>query len=105
MEIGQEMDLINRLHPHVFIVVETRLSLERAEDIAYCLFFDEKIIISSLNHAGGIGVLWNSQLITLSQVQSCNRSVHALVTVNHGVSPFFLSAIYNNTQMHMQTQV
>lgn len=98
-------ELIIRHNPQVLIIMEAKLSFDRATDIANGLLFEDKIIVSTVNHAGGLWVLWNNSNITLSQVHISNRGVHAMISYNNGASPFLMSAIYNYPLPHLQVQV
>lgn len=81
--------------------METKLLTKRAHIVANNLFFENSIIVSFTNYAWGIWVLWNSHQISLSQIQVTSRSIHALVTLNQGVPPFLMFAVYNYPQMHI----
>lgn len=83
--------------------METKLPVDRAEGIANRLLFDDRILVSALNYGGGIWVLWNGSQVNLSHIQISSRSVHAIVTLNQGVPPFLMSAVYNFPQPHLQS--
>lgn len=71
---NEARNLISRVQPHVFIVMETKLAVDRSSDIANRLFFDDCIIISAINAGGGMWVLWNSSQVSLSQIQITTRT-------------------------------
>lgn len=84
--------------------METRLSVERSYQIANALLFNDNIIVSAVNHAGEIWVLWNNHEVNLAQIQVSNRGIHAIASLT-GSDPFVLSAVYNYPQTHLQGQV
>lgn len=49
--ITEARSLIHRFHPHVFIVMETKLLTKRAHIVANNLFFENSIIVSFTNYA------------------------------------------------------
>lgn len=73
--ITEARNFIQRFQPQVFIVMETKLLSEQAQSVANNLFYENSVIVSSTNYAGGIWVLWNSNQITLSQIQVTSRSM------------------------------
>jgi hypothetical protein len=88
------MELVNWHHPVIFVVTETRMSGTKADNILRSLPFDGGFSTDTIGFAGGIWLLWRSDLVDVEVISATEQEVHALVRVSPSSSPWLLSAIY-----------
>ena len=92
-------DVVNelvRLHsPAIMIIVETKVSGDRARRILENLDLDGAIFANSIGLTGGLWVLWDFAQVRISELASTKQEVHAVVT-SSAKPPWLLSAIYAN---------
>ena len=70
-----------RLHSiAIMIVVETKVSGERAKRISEKLDFDGEIFANSIGLTGGLWVLWDSGQVGISELASTKQEIHAVVS-------------------------
>ena len=78
----------------MMIITETRVGGDRAKEITDRLPFDGAIHADTVGYAGGLWLLWNSNLVTVSQMASTEQEIHAVVKVLSSNLSWFLSAVY-----------
>ena len=88
------MELVNWHHPVIFVVTETRMSGTKVDNILRTLPFDGAFSTDTIGFAGGIWLLWRSDLVDVEVISVTEQEVHALVRVSPSSSPWLLSAIY-----------
>ena len=57
------MDLVDWHNPIIMVITETRLSGARATEIIETLPFDGAVVSDTIGFAGGIWLLWRSDLV------------------------------------------
>ncbi|KAL0437409.1 UNVERIFIED_CONTAM: hypothetical protein Sradi_0448800 [Sesamum radiatum] len=98
-------DLIHRAHPHIFIILDTRMHADRAISVIPRLSFTDSAILSSIGYSGGVWVLWNSAETYVQQIQVAARMVHLDIHHRNGEHPFLMTVLYNHPQLGLQEQV
>ncbi|CAL1407206.1 unnamed protein product [Linum trigynum] len=86
-----------RHRPQIVIIVEPRISGDRAKDVRQSLGFDKEFVVEAVGFSGGIWVLWNSTDICLSQVNAHAQFIH--IQVEPAGVPghkWLLTAVYAN---------
>ncbi|KAL0013921.1 hypothetical protein SO802_000990 [Lithocarpus litseifolius] len=99
---------LNRLHrPSIAVIMETRISGARGEDISFNLGFDNVCCSDANGFNGGIWILWNSNETTLDILSVTDQAIHAFVQVCafNLDSVWLFFAIYANlnlsTRLHL----
>ena len=59
------MDLVESHKPAIFVITETRIDGSRADDIIRRLPFDGAYSTKTIGHAGGIWLLWHSDIVSM----------------------------------------
>ena len=59
------MDLVEWHSPILMVITETRMSGARADEIIKTLLFDGHAVSDTIGFAGGIWLLWRSDLVNL----------------------------------------
>ena len=80
--------------PTIVVLMETRISGQRAVDVSIALGFDCVIRSDAEGFSGGIWLLWDSGLVTLDILQVNNQAIHATVQVHHSNPPWLFNAVY-----------
>uniref|UniRef100_A0A2N9HIV3 CCHC-type domain-containing protein n=1 Tax=Fagus sylvatica TaxID=28930 RepID=A0A2N9HIV3_FAGSY len=92
VSINQPSIYINS--PAVLVLTETRLGGNRAVDLAKTLPFDGFLCTNTIGFAGGIWVMWNSDLVDVEHLCSTEQEIHVSVKVRGSNTLWLLSAIY-----------
>jgi ribonuclease HI len=87
-------ELINCHSPSMLIVTETRVGGARAKEITDTLPFYGAIHADTIGYAGGIWLLWNSELVDVSVLAATEQEIHAVVKVLSSNFSWLLSSIY-----------
>ena len=74
------MDLVNWNMPLIMVITETRMSGARANEIIESLPFDGAVVANT-RFAGGIWLLWCSNLVQVDVLASTEQEIHALIQV------------------------
>ena len=75
------MDLV-AWHNHILMVImETRLSGARANEIIEGLPFDGAAVADTIGFAGGIWMLWRADRIQVDVLTTTKQEIHALIPV------------------------
>nr|XP_023878431.1 uncharacterized protein LOC111990897 [Quercus suber] len=88
------MDLVDWHRPLIMMIIETRMSGARADEIIETLPFDGVVMADTIGFAGGIWVLWHSDLVQVDVLASTEQEIHALIRVRSLNFIWILSAIY-----------
>jgi len=88
----------------VLVLVETKISVNKADTVCNKLKFDGRFHIEANGFSGGIWVLWNKDDFQLNIVTSSEQYVTMQVSHNLGETWFF-SAIYANPHESQQEEL
>ena len=81
-------------NPGILILTETRLGGTRAADLAKSVPFDEFLCSPTIGFAGGIWILWKTDVVELKHLCTTEQEIHTSVKVFGSNSSWLLSAIY-----------
>ncbi|XP_030941775.1 uncharacterized protein LOC115966748 [Quercus lobata] len=87
-------ELVQNHNPAMLIVMETRVSGDRAKEITDRLPFDEAIHTKTIGFAGGLWLLWNTDRVAVSLLATTEQEIHVSVKVRPSDTQCFLSAVY-----------
>ena len=90
------LDLVEWHNPTIFVITETRIDGNRANDIIRRLPLDGAYSIETLGHAGGIWLLWHSDIVSMDVLFVMEQEIHVIVQVSPQSQPWLLSAIYGS---------
>ena len=76
------------------VITETKLSGARANEIIETLPFDGAVVTDTIGFAGGIWLLWRSNLVQVEALATTEQEVHAIVRVRTQSFNWLISAIY-----------
>nr|XP_023878277.1 uncharacterized protein LOC111990725 [Quercus suber] len=88
------MELVRIHQPAMMIITETKVGNNRAKEITDLLPFDGALHADTVGYAGGIWLLWFTDLVDISQLASTEQEIHALVQVKSSNTSWIISAIY-----------
>ena len=88
------LDLVNWHHPIIMVIPEARMSGVRAKGIMASLPFDGMVCSNTIGFAGGIWLLWHSDLVNVEVLSTTKQEIHALIRVSSQSFSWILSAIY-----------
>ncbi|CAL1354023.1 unnamed protein product [Linum trigynum] len=83
-----------QFRPTITIIVEPKISGDTAKKVIQEMGFVESLIVDASGFAGGIWILWDPALITITEEKRTNQLLH--VNVKVGMESWFLTAIYGN---------
>ena len=92
-------ELIRSHRPSIAVLVETRISGHRAEDISSNLGFNSVCRSEAVGFRGGIWLLWNSGEISLDVLMVTDQAIHASIQVSPSQPQWLLSAVYANPNL------
>ena len=72
-------DLLHSHRPSIAVLVETRISGQRVEDISSMLGFNRVCRSEAVGFRGGIWLLWNSGEVSLDVLMVTDQAIHASV--------------------------
>ena len=75
------MDLVDWHSPILMVIMETRMSGARADEIIETLPFDGYAVADTIGFAGGIWMLWRSDLVHVKVLAATEQEIHALIRV------------------------
>ena len=78
------------------MITETRIDGPRADDIIRRLPFDGAYFTKTIGHAGGIWLLWHSDIVSMDILSMMKQEFHAIVQVSPQTQRWLLSAIYGS---------
>jgi len=73
------LDLIEWHQPAIFVITETRIDGPRADYIIRGLPFDGAYSTKTIGFAGGIWLLWRSDLVEMDILFATEQEIHAIV--------------------------
>ena len=88
------MDLVDWHSPILMVITETRMSGARADEIIEALPFDGYVVADTIGFAGGIWMLWRSDLVHVDVLAATEQEIHALIQVRSQSFSWLISAIY-----------
>ena len=75
------MDLVEWHAPILMVIIETRMGGARADEIIETLPFDGHAVADTIGFAGGIWLLWRSDLVNVDVLAATEQEIHALIRV------------------------
>ena len=91
---NQVRELVNNHNPAVLIIMETRISGDRACEITDKLPFDGVIHTDTIGYVGGLWMLWNLNKVEVSPFTNTKQEIHVTIKVWSSNSSWVLSTIY-----------
>ena len=88
------MDLVDWHSPILMVITETRMSGARADEIIEALPFDGYAVADTIGFAGGIWMLWRSNLVQVDVLATTEQEIHVLIQVRSQTFSWLISAIY-----------
>ncbi|XP_050278348.1 uncharacterized protein LOC126719886 [Quercus robur] len=88
------MDLVDWHSPILMVITETRMSGARADEIIKALPFDGYAVADTIGFAGGIWLLWRTDLVHVEVLAATEQEIHALIQVRSQSFSWLISAIY-----------
>ncbi|CAN0926829.1 hypothetical protein LINGRAHAP2_LOCUS35549 [Linum grandiflorum] len=82
-----------RHRPEIVIIVEPRISRAKAEKVCRITGFEEWFRVDARGFAGGIWVLWQKSMVSLSLFFRDDQFIHLKGTSNT-ITHFLLTAVY-----------
>jgi hypothetical protein len=76
------LDLVSWHRPTMVIVTETRMGGQKAEAIIRSLLFDSANSTDTIGFAGGIWLLWRSDMVDVDVLSATEQEIHALIRVS-----------------------
>jgi hypothetical protein len=87
-------DLLQINNPSILVLTETRLGGDRAAELAKSFSFDGFLCSQTIGFAGGIWILWKTDMVEIKHLCSTEQEIHTSVKVFGSNSTWLLSAIY-----------
>jgi hypothetical protein len=87
-------DLLQINNPSILVLTETRLGGDRAAELAKSFPFDGFLCSQTIGFAGGIWILWKTDMVEIKHLCSTEQEIHTSVKVFGSNSTWLLSAIY-----------
>ena len=92
-------DLLNRHSPAIVVVMETRVGGERAKAITDRPPFDGVFHADTIGYSRGFWVLWNSDVVEVTQLAKAEQEIHVTVKVLDSNLSLVLSSIYDSPRL------
>lgn len=93
------MDLVRDFTPTILIVTKTRVGGSRTKEIMDRLPFNGAIHVDTVGYTGGIWLLWNSDVVEITQLASTEQEIHALVQVSSSSLSWIIYTIYASPRL------
>uniref|UniRef100_A0A2N9ESQ0 Reverse transcriptase domain-containing protein n=2 Tax=Fagus sylvatica TaxID=28930 RepID=A0A2N9ESQ0_FAGSY len=90
------LDTLHINNPEILILTETRLGGDRATELARSFPFDGFLCTNTIGFAGGIWILWKTEVVEVDHLCSTEQEIHASVKVRGSNSLWLISAIYGS---------
>lgn len=87
-------DLKMKYNIHVFIILEPRISGDRAKRVIYKLGFDNNYKVEVEGYSRGIWILWDANRVIIDIINTTLQCIHTSVVFNNGKERFFLTCVY-----------
>ena len=78
----------------ILVVMETKISGDRAKEIIDRLPFDRAIHSETIGYSGGLWLLWNSDRVEVSLISKTEWEIHATVKVCNSDLSWLFSTVY-----------
>lgn len=65
--------------PSIFMLTETRIDGQCADDIIKRLSFDRAYYIETIGYVGGIWLLWRSNVVDMDILSATKQEIHVIV--------------------------
>ena len=88
------LDLVEWHAPLLMVITETRMSGARAIELIESLPFDGSVVADTIGFAGGIWMLWRTDLVHVDVLASTEQEIHAIIRVRSQSLTWIISAIY-----------
>ena len=75
------MDLVEWHSSILMVITKTRMSGAKAEEIIEALPFDGHAVSDTIGFAGGIWLLWRSNLVQVDVLVATKQEIHAMIRV------------------------
>ena len=73
------LDLVEWHKPTIFVIIETRIDGNRADDIIRRLPFNGAYSTKTIGDAGHIWLLWHSDIVSMDVLSATEQEIHAIV--------------------------
>ncbi|CAL1381560.1 unnamed protein product [Linum trigynum] len=83
-----------KYRPSIVIIVEPKINGDKAEEVIKEMRFDKQLVVDAAGQSGGIWVLWDSGMVTITEVHRAEQFLH--VRVHCGQESWLLTAVYAN---------
>ena len=70
-------DLIRKHYPAILVVMETKVSGDKANSIVDRLHMDGAILVNNIGQTSGLWVLWDSTQVEVTELSTIKQEVHA----------------------------
>ncbi|XP_023912416.1 uncharacterized protein LOC112024003 [Quercus suber] len=90
------MDLVEWHSPILMVITETRMYGAKANKIIELLPFDGAAVADTIGFAGGIWLLWRTDLVNVDVLATTEQEIHAIIRVRAQTCHWLISAIYAN---------
>ena len=88
------LDLVEWHSPFLMVITETRMSGARAVEMIESLPFDGSVVADTIGFAGGIWLLWKTDLVHVDVLAATEQEIHAIIRVRSQSLSWIISAIY-----------
>ena len=88
------LDLVEWHSPFLMVITETRMSGARAVEMIESLPFDGYVVADTIGFAGGIWLLWKTDLVHVDVLATTEQEIHAIIRVRSQSLSWIISAIY-----------
>ncbi|XP_050259843.1 uncharacterized protein LOC126704898 [Quercus robur] len=87
-------ELAHNHNPAILVVMETKISGDRAKEIIDRLPFDRAIHSETIGYSRGLWLLWNSDRVEVSLISKTEQEIHATVKVCNSDLSWLFFAVY-----------
>lgn len=87
-------NIISYHSPSMIIITKTRVRRARAKKIIDRLPFDGAVHADTVGYAGGIWILWLSDVVRVSVLVATEQEIHAVVKVHSSHLSWLIFAVY-----------
>ena len=94
-------NLIRKHYLAILVIMETKVSGDRAKSITDRLPMDGAILVNNIGLSGGLWVLWDFTQVEVTELSTMEQEVHALVTLNtpNSLGPWLLFTVYASPRL------
>ena len=87
-------ELVRNHNPSIMVIMETRIGGIRAKEISDRLPFDGAFHTETMGFAGGIWLLWNSDMVEVVHLANTEQEIHVEVKVLPSNLSWIFIAVY-----------